>query len=104
MTQKFPLRSPFAGIDFASENQHNSDSGQIINFSNEAPNFPVEPPSKINFPSKQPKPAPIPKNFAFPNGNQELSGNISLIGGYSMSNPKGNLDALDELPLLEGKI
>lgn len=105
MTQKAPLRSPFAGIDFNSNsNSSNQKTGQIIEFSNEAPSFPVELPklnTNINVSEAQPL-----INNQFPNVSrpQELSGNISLVGGYSIFNPKNTAvnDILEEPPLLEG--
>lgn len=106
MTQKIPLRSPFAGIDFNSNtNSSNQKPGQIIEFSNDAPSFPVELPkvnTNINVSESQPL-----INNQFPNISkpQELSGNISLVGGYSIFNPKNNTvndTVFEEPPLLEG--
>lgn len=100
MAQKV-IRSPFAGIDFTAE-----DPGKMINFSsNEAPSFPVDLPPKpsTNPPRPPPVQQPFPKNFSLPNQNQELSGNISLIGGgFPKSNNNNISDILDEPPLLEG--
>ncbi len=104
MAQKVPLRSPFAGIDFSGENQQHN--GEVINFANtnDIPSFPIEAPSQpltLNQTF-----IPQPKNFSLPNTFQELSGSISLTGGYSILNPKpinSHLsDLLDEPPLLEG--
>ena len=101
MTQKV-IRSPFAGIDFTAA----EDPGKMINFSsNEAPSFPVDlPPKQLqNPPRPPPVQQPFPKNFSLPNQNQELSGNISLIGGgFPKSNNNNLPDILDEPPLLEG--
>ena len=106
MTQKV-LRSPFAGIDFTGENQSSGpQSGQVITFNNDVPSFPVDPPTKINTsrPNQFNPAEPFPvKNFSLPTANQELSGNISLIGGgYQLGNSKNTSDILDEPPLLEG--
>jgi len=104
MTQKV-IRSPFAGIDFtgdAPQQEIAPNPGQIINFSNDTPSFPVDLP-KSSIKPKQPIMQPIPKNFSLPNQNQELSGNISLVGGvYPKNNINSSSDVLDEPPLLEG--
>lgn len=100
MTQKVPLRNPFGGIDFTGQNN------QVIDFSNDAPSFPVElPKGKTDFTKNQ---SPIINNpfpISAPEKSQELSGNISLTGGYPLFNSKRDSisDILDEPPLLEGK-
>ena len=98
MTQKV-IRSPFAGINFTAT----EDPGNMINFSsNEAPSFPVDLPQKpINLSNAPPVQQPFPKNVSLPNQSQELSGNISLLGGGFPRSSNAS-DILDEPPLLEG--